>query len=237
MILANGSISNQVLIWRVRDEGSTMLPTYLATFEVSPAVRDMLEADRDRGHVHIMSAFRPHLGDRPRAAAGVLWHLDGSHRVLTVRATEPPLRPAILGASTEPVPVPRVSVGSIGIIDISLSCLKTPPSNVAVELRAELQQGKCYRSKPVVVPEGERDTWARRRLAAVGLEVAAGTLKLGPIRYASLGGKRRGIPYVDLHAQDVVTDADAFTKAFANGLGKGRSYGLGMIRLRSVPDT
>lgn len=198
---------------------------------ISPIVRDAIDRNRDRGHVHALSAFPRGLGSSPRAAAGVLWHLDTRRDELVVQSSMPIERPEILGAVIESTAVASPVLGQAVTVKVSIACLKTPPSDVPVELRADLQKGKCYRSRPVVVPEAERAAWALRRLTGIGLEVVAESLTLSTLHHASLGGARRGIPYVDLSVEARVSDPAAFDDAMLRGIGKGRSYGLALLRV------
>ncbi|SDC20960.1 CRISPR system Cascade subunit CasE [Sanguibacter gelidistatuariae] len=213
-----------------------MSPT-LTQMTISPVVRDTLESNRNRGHVHIMTGFARGLGRSPRAAAGVLWHLDTRRNELLVQSTEPAQRPDILGAVIRSRSIDSPTLGQAVTVKVSIACLKTPPSDVPVELRGELQKGKCYRSRTVVVPEAERAAWALRRLTAIGLDVVAESLMLSRLHHASLGGSQRGIPYVDLSVEARVQDPVALHGAMVNGVGKGRSYGLALLRVTTAPTT
>ena len=198
---------------------------------ISPIVKDAINRNRDQGHVHTLSAFPRGLGSSPRAAAGVLWHLDPGRNELVVQSTMPVEHPEILGAVIESHTVSSPEVGDTVKVRLSIACLKTPPSDVPVELRAELQKGRSYRSRTIVVPEDERASWALRRLAAIGLTPLASSLTLSRVNHAPVGGSRRGIPYVDLSVVADVQDQVRFYAAMADGIGKGRSYGLALLRV------
>lgn len=212
-------------------------PPTTTRFALSPAVRDLLESNRERGHTHIMSAFRSGLGDSPRAAAQIQWRLDGKSSELTVRAMEAAERPEILGAPLSTLPSPSPRRGEEIVVRAALSCQKTPRSDVPVELRPLLKQGRAYRSRMIVVPENERESWALSRLSRLGLTVDRDSLHIGGLQYASLGQRRRGIPYVELRATAEVSDEAPLADALRKGIGRGKNYGLGLLLACSATAT
>ncbi|GAB3057123.1 type I-E CRISPR-associated protein Cas6/Cse3/CasE [Sediminivirga luteola] len=206
-------------------------------------VRDLIAHNAEKGHAFVMTAFRDGLGPHPRSEVKALWRLESEKAQLIVQSASAPERPELLGAVIDMSPAFVPARGDRVEVRISLSCLKTPPSDIPVELRSTLKSvpkktgkgGRCYRSKQVLVPEEERSAWARRRLERVGLDVDYETLTISRVRYASLGGPRKGIPFVDLRAEAMVTDGAEVEKAVVSGVGRGKNYGLGLLRLRHLP--
>ncbi|MBW3085832.1 hypothetical protein KEM60_02043 [Austwickia sp. TVS 96-490-7B] len=190
--------------------------------------------DRQVGHAVITKALPDDIGPSPRAAANALWHLDEATRQLTVRSTLP-LDWSILGSAQSIDTSPTYSAGDRLHLDLSLDCQFTPPADVPPELRQVVKSGgRCYRSRRVTVPEERRTSWLIGKLAARGFEVDAASLTMSSVLSADLGRRGGAIPYVDISCDGTVTDADAFTKAVAEGVGKGKNFGLGLVRVASA---
>ncbi len=211
---------------------------------VSPAVRDMLIHNRDRGHVHVMSAFPRGLGENPRKAAGVLWYLDSSGDLL-VRSENLPQNPGLLGQVISVEKALEFKTDDAIELQAVIACQKTPMPNLTPEQRELLDQGKnpaekgkekkpgqgmAYRSRLVIVPEAERPAWAVRRLSLIGVSVGAEDLHLSAQTTAHMGKGR--IPFIELKARVTVVDALELNKKMASGWGKGKNYGLGLIRAK-----
>lgn len=217
-------------------------PPQTTLYLISPPVRELLTRHRKHGHVHVMSAYRSGLGSSPRKKLNLLWYVAPAADLLTVQASEPPVWPGKLGEVHSSGTVTYPYEGDLVEIVVERSCQKTPPSHTPEALRAELERhgpdglklGKAYRSRPVIVPETERPEWAVGRLAAIGLAPHRETVRVGPLAFAGLGSQRRGIPYVEIRAHAHVADADKFAGALDAGTGKGRNYGLGLIRVRPI---
>lgn len=217
-------------------------PHQSATYRVSPAVRDLLVSNRERGHVHVMSAFRAGLGESPRSKLSLLWFVNLAECSIVVQSNEPPLWPGKIGEVTSTHAIPAPQAGEFVDIAVQRSCYKTPLIPLSPDLRAALERRgpdgkkleKAYRARPVVVPECERQDWAAARLAALGLAPESTTLTVSEVKFASLGSRKRGIAYVDIHARALVADEGAFTRALKTGTGKGLNFGLGLIRATQV---
>ncbi|GAA2094530.1 type I-E CRISPR-associated protein Cas6/Cse3/CasE [Brevibacterium salitolerans] len=220
---------------------------HLHTYLVSPPLRDLLVKDRKRGHVHVMSAFPWVNDDAPRAAMSILWHIDARRRLLTVQSSRAPTAPALLGDRQSVEDMKDPAAGNELELQVLIACQKTPPSQVPESLRAQLKErpeghtpgtpmppgkGRAYRSRLVVVPEKERLTWLARTFERNGLRVAEEALDVSPLLHANLGRRGRGIPAVEVTARGTVVDVPAFTRALRTGIGKGRTYGLGLLRTR-----
>lgn len=211
------------------------VPLHRLVAAVSPSVRDALRENRERAHVHVMSAFGRALdGESPRSEFGVLWHLDPMTAMLTVQSTVPALSPGLLGdvRSTSEVVAPSFGVQ----VSVRLFCnvQKTPPPLVVSPELGRLvkeQTGRAYRSRLVIVPEEERQGWAICRLERAGLLADPATVTVGRVRSAQLGKRGHSIPAAELSALAVVHDSARLAEALGGGVGKGKNYGLGLLRL------
>lgn len=213
---------------------------YGAVIRTSPIVREAISRDRDRGHVHVLSAFRSGLGQHPRKQLQLLWAISGRDQRLLVQADEPPVEPELLGAVERELVQPGLRLGDEYLLRLDRNCQKTPPSKVSAELHQQLKEsipegkGRAYRSRLVVVPEDERPQWLRKQLAAHGFAAVDDGTDISAVRYAGLGARRRGIPYVSIRARVRVVDPAEAAKALREGVGRGKNYGLGLIRLERL---
>lgn len=210
------------------------LKLHRLTATVSPYVRDALTENRERAHSHVMSAFQRAVDDEsPRSELGVLWHLDPAAALLTVQSKVPALHPGLLGDVRSSSEVAAPSTGEEVHVSLFCNVQKTPPSRIPPELHraVKAQTGKAYRSRLVIVPENERLSWAVRRLERAGLLADPATVTVGRVGSARLGGRGQSIPAAELTARATVHDSALLAVAIGNGIGKGKNYGLGLLRL------
>lgn len=204
---------------------------------VSPYLRDVLVEDRQRAHSHIMSAFQRAVSDEsPRSELGVLWYIDPAAAILTVQSRVPALHAGLLGDVRDASKVPAPCEGAQVRVRLFCNIQKTPPSRVPPELGRLVreQTGKAFRSRLVIVPEEERLDWAVHRLERAGLRPDPTTVTVGRVGSARLGRRDHNIPAAELTAHATVDDATLLTKAIGNGVGKGKNYGLGLLRLDPI---
>lgn len=210
--------------------------THILQVKLSPMVRTSILTNRERGHVHVMSAFPRIVGDSPRSAFQVLWALGPQTRTLTVQSSTPAESPEVLGEILEHRLLEPPAEGESVQLQVTLAAQKTPAAQVTPELRTALKAngGKAYRSRLVLVPEEERPEWARKRLERIGLAVESDRLTVSPLQQTPLGKRGTSIPAVTVAARGRVQDATAFEQALRSGVGKGKNFGLGLIQLKST---
>lgn len=201
---------------------------------VSPYVRDALSANRERAHNHVMSAFQRATSDvSPRSELGVLWYLDAQKALLTVQSTVPPLHPGLLGDIRSVAEVSPPPTGAGVRVRLFCNVQKCPPSCVSRTLHktVKARSGRAFRSRLVIVPETDRQSWALRRLARAGLVADPATVTVGRVGAARLARCGQAIPAAELTARATVYDAAQLSDALVHGVGKGKNYGLGLLRL------
>lgn len=202
---------------------------------LSPAVRSAILNNADFGHQHVLAAFpRAHSGS-PRSEFEVLWALNSSEKLLVVQSAVAPTTPEVLGEVLDAGEVSSPSTGAALEVTVSIAPQKTPTANVPPELRQPVKSaGGAYRSRLVMVPEAERPAWFTQRMARIGFRVDAESIRMSPQSRVSLGSRGRSIPAVTIRATGTVADSEAFTTAVRSGIGKGRNYGLGLIRFHNL---
>lgn len=192
--------------------------------------------DRQFVHALIMKALPDDLSpDQPRADAQALWSWDALSGLLTVQSGRP-LRHELLGELQEERAVEAPEIGQALLLEADLAALKTPPSAVPAEIRPLLKaQGGAYRSRQIVVPPVDRPGWVSRRLERAGFTAPADAITLSDVTIADLGRRGGGIPFVHVEATVQVHDADAAHQSLIRGVGKGKNFGLGLLRLSPLP--
>lgn len=189
--------------------------------------------DRQMVHALIMKALPDALDtNSPRSDAKALWHWDPAQRLLRVQAARP-FRAELLGEVLAQESTVDPEADATVDLRLDVAVLKTPPSQVPEEIRAVVKEhGGAYRSRQVIVPAEERASWAARRLERGGFVAAPETLALSDVAFADLGRRGGRIAYVSLSATARVADVEAAHRAVIDGIGKGKNFGLGLVRIR-----
>lgn len=207
-----------------------------------------------------MRLFPDALGTSPRSQLKLLWRLLPKERLIWVQAAHPWESPAdwqVLGELT----VPTLVAGQSYSFDVAVACQKTPPSAVPPELREAVKEHRAaaqwerqqiqaragdrsrtelpkprgsYRSKKVLVPEVERPDWFGRLLQRRGLVVDPPSLKLSEIERVPLSKRKGALPTVTASFAATAADADLANTALREGVGAGKSYGLGLLTVRNA---
>ena len=227
-------------------------PPTLRLYRLPEETVKSFTVSRDRGHVEVMRGFPPDLGPTPRSRGAILWRLDAASALLAVQSVNlVPNYPQWEKVGELEVATPPG--GSSLSFQLSLACQKTPPSPVPEHLRQAVKQGRAqaqaqrrsvleasgavvpetpprgsYRSKKIIVPEGERPEWFRGRMEKIGLNVV-GDPDISRLERARLGRKRGTVPFVNVGFTAEVTDQEALAKAIETGVGAAKSYGLGLL--------
>lgn len=191
-------------------------------------------ADADRLHRRVMKLFPDNLGDHARARTAILFRVDEDHHGTSI----------LVQSQIEPDPA-RLPDGYgqsvVRILDPLLDALRPGlplryrlTANATRKLGRNTIAGKPLSIVPLNGPQAE-EWWARkakesglelRVLTAVSLETAEGT-KTGP---------QRGTHFVR-HARTrfdgtaVITDPQRLRSALETGIGRGKSYGCGLLSI------
>lgn len=168
-------------------------------------------ADCQEMHRTVMSGY-----GRERAEAGVLWRLDGER--VRVRSQAGPdwsrLPPGARCVEQGPSAPPA------GILRLRLCAVVSVSS-----IRSDARRGQ---RRAILDPE-ERRAWLDRRCEDAGLRLLDATMGLDVVRHGTRGAGRICLPGVEWSLVATVGDAAAFARAWADGIGRGRAYGFGML--------
>lgn len=170
--------------------------------------------DHTAWHRSVMSLFGP-LPDPPRASAGVLFRVEPAHRRVLVQSVVPPepASPLTAAATFKEVALP------------------SPTQGQRVAYRAALAAVRRRGRTEERVPAGEVAGWA-----AALLERRAGLVPLGAAggHVAAVDERRSGsaqplLRAVTLCGSAEVADPGLLGAALADGVGRARAYGCGLL--------
>lgn len=161
------------------------------------------------------------LEDSPRREVGVLSRREGGD--LLVQSLIPPTRPVrgatIIETGTWDLPT-GVSQVTVKVALAAEGNTSSGPTFLPKEARR--------RSERRPIAPGRRREWAIKKLSGAGLLFQTPPdVSTGELRFAT--PSRPPIPVVEVRGTALVVDADALRDALVNGVGRGRSYGLGLV--------
>jgi CRISPR system Cascade subunit CasE len=162
----------------------------------------------------------------PRSEVGVLCRRDGEN--LLVQSLIPPSRPTrgatILETGPWQVPVDATRM----TVRARLSAESNTSSGPAF-LPKEARQ----RSGRRPIPPHQRREWAIKKLSEAGLLFQSPpATSVHELKFSD--GARPPIPVVDISGMALVTDMSKFLPVLLGGLGRGKSYGVGLVDVAPV---
>ncbi|SCG38569.1 type I-E CRISPR-associated protein Cas6/Cse3/CasE [Micromonospora coxensis] len=191
-----------------------------------PAARRDLR-DITAVHRRVMSLVPDDLGEQPRQQAGVLFRLDHTTAgpVLLVQTALPP----------DPARLPD-GYGTIDTRDVS-PLLKALTTGMAVHYRiaanASKRAWKGDNAGKVVALSGEQaEQWWQRKADAHGLGLRQLRAQPQPAARGRAVPVRHAITLFE--GQAVIADADQVRAAVLAGIGRGRSFGCGLLSLAPI---
>lgn len=189
---------------------------------VEPPVQEVFAARPGQAHKLVMGLFADGLGHNPRQRLRVLYRHEG--HVVTVRSAERPVFP-LRGGIIESCYTAELVVAPQQVLNLAVRLspqtnTHSPPQFIPAEI--------ARRSEHEPVSRPARLKWAMVKLSKAGLIFVSppdsGT--------ADLRAKNNEpLPIVDVKGEAVVTDQEAFRQAYLEGVGRGRSFGCGMLQV------
>lgn len=213
--------------------------------ETTPGYAAEMLENREAGHRMALALWPRQSNLTPRSELDLLWAvtsidpLMGTASVL-VQANRKPERQPAWALTIQSAPVAPVALGEHVVGDLTLVAMYTPSTPLDAETRRTLDavkaihgngmnrnpgEGLSWRAKMIPVPEDLLEAWVVRRLGRYGLDGGVEVVRTFDVR---LPGKRGGYRCATVSLDAHVTDA---TKAeqFLAGVGKGKSYGFGLV--------
>lgn len=181
-------------------------------------------------HHRVMSLFPDGMGTQARTQAGVLFRTEelptGGQAILVQSSIAP-------DSTRLPEGYGRAETKPLGPLLAQLRAGSTVHyrliANATRKLGANTENGQPRQVKPLHGPEAEE--WWHRQARRSGLDV----LSVRSTALADASGRRRTDDHYVTHARTrfdglaTVTDPDALRTATAAGIGRGKSYGCGLL--------
>lgn len=197
-----------------------------------PAARRDL-ADAGAVHRRVMSLVRDDLGEHARSAAGVLYRIEHTRagtRILAQTSIEPTL--ANLPDGYAHVSEPRSLHNLLAALQDGTSVMYRITANTSKRLPREYSgtDGKPGQVIALRSPEAIQ-AWWEQRAARNGLQVNAGAITThDDIRARRAPGTAHAQhAATQFDGQATITDSDALKRAIRTGIGRGKSFGCGLL--------
>lgn len=212
----------------------------LARIVLNQRSREARRDLRDATEMHrtLMRMVPDGLGDTPRQTAGLLYRVDvaDTHTAVLVQATTE------LDPATLPADYGRTQVKDLAAMFASLSkglgvryrITANPTKRARAESTERTETTGRTRPPGRVVPLAghEADEWWTRQAAVAGLELRTGVATpVQPVRSRREAAKGMRHSLVRFDGTATVTDPDALAEAVRRGIGRGKSYGAGLLSL------
>lgn len=212
-----------------------------------------LHRDREHAHTAVLSLWHHRTHSTTRATVGAVWAvteadmLTDTGKVL-VRSTVPPERTPAWAqnlATTDRFDH-APAAGEPVRLTLEIEAGRTPHVPVSRDIERALKQGAdgtprapgkglAFRARREAVPTGELPDWAVSKLARHGIDThAVSVLRTGRVQ---LPRHQTAHPLATLSISGVVSDAEAYRQALRQGIGKGKSFGLGLVIEHPVATT
>jgi CRISPR system Cascade subunit CasE len=200
--------------------------TTLTRLQLDPRHRDVRRdlADIHRLHRRIMSLLADGLGDNPRQAGGALWRL------------EPNTTPLLLVQTAEPPAIDRLPAGYADAQSRDLGSVLSairPGLRLRYRVTVNPVQQNGNTGRRTAVPRAALPEWWAKRTARIGLDdIAPAAFTSEPTRHGTTpAGNRLTIAAARIDGTATVTDPELLRQALIDGVGRGRSYGCGLLTI------
>lgn len=210
--------------------------TSLARIALNLRSREAQRDLRDATEMHrtLMRMVPDELGDQPRQAAGLLYRVDveESHTMVLVQAT----------TDLDVTQLPP-SYGQLEVKDLSpMFAALAKGLGVRYRItanptkRAHVMKAGSKRTGQLIPLSGrDADAWWARQATLAGLELRTQfTTPLQPARSRRQETRRMRHSLVRFDGTATVSDPAALAEALRRGIGRGKSYGAGLLSLAPV---
>ncbi|RFU85195.1 type I-E CRISPR-associated protein Cas6/Cse3/CasE [Streptomyces triticagri] len=211
----------------------------LARIRLNPFSRDVQRDLRDATQMHktLMRLVPDNLGDTPRRDTGLLFRLDETDGAgtLLVQATTA-LDPARLPDGYGHTQVKDLT-GMFTALRRGLPVRYRITVNPAKRARLPLEQ-KNKRGRVVPLSGADADAWWIRKATAAGLHLT-GLLPTPqrPVRPRGAGATAMRHSLIRYDGTATITDPDTLAQTLVTGIGRGKSYGAGLLSLAPAAGT
>ncbi|MEU9446611.1 type I-E CRISPR-associated protein Cas6/Cse3/CasE [Streptomyces sp. NPDC048304] len=216
-----------------------MSPTaVIARIRLNPYSRAVQRDLRDATQMHrtVMRLAPDNLGDSPRHTAGLLYRVDETTTASTLliqgSTLDPSRLPADYGHADVKDLTPMFAALRKGL-PVRYRIVLNPVKRQRLPLEHKGQRGRII---PLSGPDA--DQWWIQRAADAGLHLHVLTpTNLAAARPRSADAPPMRHSLIRYDGTATITDPDALTQAVLTGIGRGKSYGAGLLSLAPAPTT
>lgn len=201
-----------------------MTKLFLCEIEIDPRTYAGRTALADVGQLHrsVMAGFDPHLGDRPREAAGVLFRLEVGDA-----------RQRVLVQSSVPFDPSRLAGGFTLTGQRQLQMSWRAGDRIRYRMTAnttkKVRLDRKKRHVQAVVGDDVVAWWLPRLSRAGVRSDSAPFIQPTWARGRGTGGSQLTFCGHQIDGTGVVESAEQLREAVTNGIGRGRAYGFGLL--------
>jgi CRISPR system Cascade subunit CasE len=208
-------------------------PAFLARIRPNPHSRDVQRDLRYAAEMHktLMRMVPDHLGDAPRQQAGLLYRLDDTaHETVLLVQSATPLAPERLPPGYGATQVKDLTAMFAALrkdLAVRYRVTVSPVRRERLPLERKGQRGRLL---PLHGPDA--DLWWSRKANEAGLHLLTTVPAPAPAAVSRPGDARKvKHTLIRYDGTATVTDPDALTTALLAGIGRGKSYGAGLLTL------
>jgi hypothetical protein len=186
---------------------------------IPPVAAAKFDRDRDAGHRFVMSLLPDGLGEETRSKTETVWRIGPTALEIITTADIP-------GFSG--TPVGSVASGQRARLQLTLEAVRTKSSPVAPELVEALHaEGIRWRNRKGRIDDGELSAWIEAQLLKHGWK----TVELREIHRRPVSRRRARMHLVECVVDVDVVEPIMASESLRKGIGRGRSFGAGMVTM------
>jgi hypothetical protein len=179
------------------------------------------DRDRDAGHRFVVSLLPDQLGATARAQTATLWRIGAGSESIDILTTAD--LPSAQGG-----PVGTVNCGQSARLELTLEAVRAKSSPVAPAVVAALRaEGISWRDPRGRIDDGELPAWVESQLLKHGWKA----VEIRELHRRSVSRRRAQMHLVECVVDVEVVDSALASESLRTGIGRGRSFGAGMVTL------
>jgi len=186
---------------------------------IPPVAAAKFDHDRDAGHRFVMSLLPDGLGEETRSKTDTVWRIGPTALEIITTVDIP---------GVDGTPVGSVTAGQKARLQLTLEAVRTKSSPVAPALVEALHaEGIHWRNRKGRIDDGELPAWIEAQLLKNGWK----TLELRELHRRPVSRRRAHMHLVECVVDVAVVEPVMASESLRKGIGRGRSFGAGMVTL------
>lgn len=179
------------------------------------------DRDRDAGHRFVVSVLPDHLGGSVRSQTATLWRIGAGSEHIDILTTAD--LPGLQGG-----PVGAAEAGEKCRLQLTLEAVRAKSSPVDPAVAAALHaEGISWRDPRGRIDDAELPAWIERQLLKHGWKV----IEIRQLDRRTVSRRRAKMHLAECLVDAVAVDQTLASESLRSGIGRGRSFGAGMVTL------